>query len=287
MAKKMKSTSTKKSTSPKKEKLSKKDATKSKKKKTKVEKLKGMRAGPPVKEKKRKKVKEEKPKKKTKTKVKKEASSLIAADIIERWKNGEALNVLAEVAGLKRSRFRRELTKAVGGKEKYQELRASGAGGTAKAVGRRSRNGNGASAPAAIDDSNVKRITKTRFADGWKSRVIYVDKVSTSVFTSPKGNEYVVAKGNEKADLIFQPKGDRSKGLDPVRLKKLASSSIGRKAAREQKLIEQGAKSEEARKQEKRAKRQMKKKGVVPEESVVSSVETPKKRSRKTRRKVN
>lgn len=285
MAKKTTKSTTKKSKSPKKEKLSKrpvKDAVKpkKKKKKTKVEKLEGMRAGPPVKEKKRK-VKKEKEKTK---KTKKETSSLIATDIIERWKSGEALNDLAEVAGLKRSRFRRELTKAVGGKEKYQELRAAGAGGSAKAVGRPSSNG--ASAPT-VDDSKVKRISKTRLEDGWKSHVIYVDKVSVSVFTSPKGNEYVIAKGNEKADLIFQPKGERGKGMDPVRLKKLATSSVGRKAAREQKLIEQGAKSEEARKQEKRAKRQMKKKGVVPEEPITASVEVPKKRSRKTRRKVN
>src|SRR5690606_19651340 len=124
-----------------------------------------------------------------------EAQGSSVAEYVERWIKGTPLAALAKELGMKRSKLRRELTKAVGGKDRYRELREKGAGGssTPPTVGKR------ALEESPVDDSGVPVIPHTR---GWKSRIVYVNRYSTSVFIDPNGVEYVNARDNEKADLI-------------------------------------------------------------------------------------
>ena len=46
------------------------------------------------------------------------------AEYVERWIRGESIAALARELGVKRSKLRRELMKAVGGKDRYRELRS-------------------------------------------------------------------------------------------------------------------------------------------------------------------
>lgn len=72
------------------------------------------------------------------------------------WKNGTALATLATQLGMRRKQLKRRFVKLLGGKEKFAEARASGAGGRSDFGGKR---GNGARREAVImDDSKVPRI---------------------------------------------------------------------------------------------------------------------------------
>lgn len=176
------------------------------------------------------------------------------AEYVERWIRGESLAVLARESGMKRSKFRRELTKAVGGKERYRELRSQGAGGSSKLAPRRRGSGG-----PLIDDSGVPVIPNAR---GWKSRIVYVNRYSTSVFIDPDGVEYVNARDNEKADLIvdFDLEGKGYK-LGKARLRRLDQSSVGRKLKKERKSMERGQAALERQREQRRQKRAARRKG--------------------------
>lgn len=122
---------------------------------------------------------------------------------------------------------------------------------------RRSPSGNGVS---AVSDEGVKTITDTRTADGWTSRMMFVNKVPVPVFKSPEGVEYVQAHGNEKADLIVDHRLSRHKGLGVTRCRLLATSSHAKKANEQASLEAQG----EAAMERKAAKRVSRKKVGAP-----------------------
>lgn len=236
-----------------------------------------------------KKGKKDSPKKKLKKgasdqKVRKKKKEKKAPDTplgraVERWKSGESFGDLAKELGMARSAFRRELTAAVGGKTKFRELREAGAGGSKAAFGgkrgggRRRKQGEEGTV-SFIDDRGVPVIGRTKTEDGWKSRVLYVNVggaplkdadsylpfVSESVFTSPEGEEYVIARPNEKADLIVK---GTTKGLGDIRLRLLSTSSIGKKAKAQEKLAERGQEKHEKVKAAKREKRQKRMKRKV------------------------
>jgi hypothetical protein len=209
----------------------------------------------------------------------------ITLDIIALWEKKTPINELAKRAGLKRGKFRRELMRALGGQNEYQKKRKEGAGGEVRTKG--------SSLPSGIDDSDVKRISKTRYVDGWRSEILYVNVggkalqdskagymplVSESVFISPNGTKYIRAKGNEKADLIFRAKGDRMDGLDDVRLKKYEGSSKAKKVEEHEKLIERGAEAARAKRAEKKAKKSGKHKSAT---EAITEVAKPKHVKRK------
>lgn len=179
------------------------------------------------------------------------------AEYVERWIRGESIATLARESGMKRSKLRRELMKAVGGKDRYRELRSQGAGGSSKPIPRRRE-----SEGPLIDDSNVPVIPHAR---GWKSRIVYVNRYSTSVFIDPNGVEYVRARPNEKADLIvdLDLSSKIYKGLGKVRLRKLESSSLYRKMKKTQKERERGEAALERQREQRRQRRAARRKGGV------------------------
>src|SRR5690606_20712117 len=131
------------------------------------------------------------------------------AEYVERWIRGESIAALSCEMGVKRPKLRRAIMKAVGGKDRYRELRSQRAGGSSKLIPRRRE-----SEGPLIDDSDVPVIPHAR---GWKSRIVYVNRYSTSVFIDPNGVEYVRARPNEKADLIVDLDQDSVyKGLGKV-----------------------------------------------------------------------
>ena len=159
------------------------------------------------------------------------ATSVITPAVIEKWQRGARLADLAVETGLKRSKFRRLLTAALGGKTAFQAARADGAGGRRREKGQRS-------APR-VDDAGVKRLHSTK---GWTCRRLWEPTVVTlklkdgegkrqevkanwrelkeTVFISRKGNEYVYAADYEPADLIIE-----HTGFPPIRLKKFKGSA--------------------------------------------------------------
>jgi hypothetical protein len=204
--------------------------------------------------------------------------------LLERWKKGEQLHALSAASGIKRSKLRRVLIAAAGGKDAFRALRAQGAGGRAEPFGGKRRT---AGAPS-IDDSQVKHVKSSKrwtCRREWEPRIVTIkgkDKdgrrvegkhawreLKAMIFISPKGNEYVQALGTEKADLIVTPAG-----LPPVRLRKYATSAVARRAKEVEKERERGEaalKRISARKQARRAERKAKKAKRAEAEQVTKS----------------
>lgn len=177
--------------------------------------------------------------------------------IVEEWKGGERISDLAEKYGIKRSRLRRLIQKAVGGKDAFRSLREKGAGGTTEPFG--GKRGGGYVAP---DDSKVKVIHEAKTSKGWRSEVMYVPAgpslKSVSKFINPKGVEYVEASGAEPADLIFQSK---IPGVPPVRLRKLEGSRVAKRKSKREKQVKEGMEAlvrKRRKKAEKRKERKVK-----------------------------
>jgi hypothetical protein len=74
--------------------------------------------------------------------------------IAEEWRAGQTIGQLAAKYNKKRSQIRRSITVVVGGKDKFRELRSSGAGGTHVPFGGKRSNGRTREA-IALDDSKV------------------------------------------------------------------------------------------------------------------------------------
>lgn len=83
-----------------------------------------------------------------------------------------------------------------------------------------------------VNDAGVPTIDSALVSAGWKSRIFYIDHLhkdgalSTSIFTSPQGVEYVHARPNEKADLIFKAR----RGMPAVRLREYSTSGTAKRA---------------------------------------------------------
>lgn len=163
-------------------------------------------------------------------------------DLVQRWKDG------GRIPGLKQhmtEKLGREVSagttrfwiiKHLGGNRAYLEAAAvrDEAHPRPKLMPPR-RNGGGA--VAVIDDSNVPVVTAMLLSKGWKLESLTVAHYRHDVFVSPEGVKYVVAKGNEKAELIGKPK---TGGLAPLRLRRLEQSAIERRARRHAKQVKQG-----------------------------------------------
>lgn len=157
----------------------------------------------------------------------------------DRWSNGEKLADLAAAAGIKRSKFRRLMIAACGGKAAFAAARAEGAGGDRRV---------GAAHPrmqTLVSDENVKFLKNV----GWRDRNVWVEKMVrikvkdadgrtqpmtvpwrecvAKVFISPKGNEYVRALPSEKADARLRCWLGEMESI--VRLKRYVGSKAERR----------------------------------------------------------
>lgn len=151
-----------------------------------------------------------------------------------KWKDGAHLAELAAELGWRRSKLRKEITRAVGGKDVYRKLRADGAGGQMELFG-----GRRASATyAPPDDSRVPVIHRALLKKGWKLDRVFPAGLTVDVHVSPEGKRYIEAKPTEKADLIYD--SSRVKGLAPMRLRLFEGSSLAKKVKKHEKLVKHG-----------------------------------------------
>lgn len=185
----------------------------------------------------------------------------------ERWRNGEQMAVLAAESGFKRSKFRRLMIAACGGKAEFAKLRSEGAGGRATPGDNLRRREKG---QPLISDKDVKRVRSsprwtlerewrptlvTMKIDGEKKTMPWRE-CKTTVFVSPSGNRYVRAQANERADLIMTFKGN---AIPVARLRKAGTSALERKLKEEDRLVKRGLKKLAVVKKDKREKRQSRK----------------------------
>lgn len=147
---------------------------------------------------------------------------------IAEWQSGKQLAAAAVTAGLKRSKFRRMIIKALGSKAAFEAARASGAGGGGRAA-------KGTPRPR-VSDAGLKYLKR---GSGWSVRRVWIPKVvkiktdegvgkvlwrecAAMVFVSPKGNEYIRANAGEAADALVRG----VHGLPDTRLKRYVGSRL-------------------------------------------------------------
>lgn len=85
-----------------------------------------------------------------------------------------------------------------------------------------------------IDDSKAPVITGAKYSEGWTSRMERIGSESVDVITSPDGVDYVLAKSNERADLIIDHTA-ADPAIGRVRWRALEDSGRGRKMRKEKK----------------------------------------------------
>lgn len=207
---------------------------------------------------------------KTKSKKAAKPSGPSFLDYFNRWVAGEQLAKLAEEAGMKRSKFRRNVIQQAGGKDGFKQLRSEGAGGRHEPGANLKRRASGA---PLVSDKGVKVVSSSKrwsLERDWRPVVVRVKdsngdektmrwrECKAVIYVSPSGNRYVRAAGNERADLIMKIKiSDVSTSM--VRLRKLETSRVAKQAKEEQKLVERGMKALKKKRAEKRAKRKARK----------------------------
>lgn len=199
-----------------------------------------------------------------KQKGKKENPDAKFSAAFERWKSGAApVLTLCKELGIHSGHTLTKIFKRLaGGVEQYQALRKQGAGGGHIPFGGK-RAAPRTHAQISLDDGKVKTV---RSGKHWKDRIVWEPvavRVKTAdgtltfpwrekklhVFISPKGNEYVIAKPTEKADLLVNT------GFStPVRLRKLERSSALKKHKHEQLEVARGKKAHAERKKAKTKK---------------------------------
>jgi hypothetical protein len=203
------------------------------------------------------------------------------------WKKGESLSSIVARYNLpKRDTAYKPFVKLAGGLEGFRALRASGGGGQLAFGGKhhvptaRKREVSSAAPVSTRDEAKVPRNSMK----GWEARRVYkpvsvsIEKVGVipwrkllyTVMISPKGNEYVEAKGTERADLIrpavkLVPKRDLFGKIikdqfwvtnsPDIRFKRLKDSTVVKKAAREEALTKKGLKARAAKVKDKRQKK--------------------------------
>lgn len=203
-----------------------------------------------------------------------EKSVVIPRDrvIFEAWCGGATIRDLAKQHNLKRSPVRRILTKLAGGREKFRELRAGGAGGRVEPFGGKRAGPRAAGAPA-VDDRKVPTIGGARFAAPelceacgvplpfferpkacahcgepapraralgklWTRRSIWNGNWQQPVFRAPDGREYVEARAQEKADLIYVM--TKYPSLPNMRLRLFEESATRKRLGKQEKELERG-----------------------------------------------
>lgn len=203
----------------------------------------------------------------------------IPSKLIEDFKAGMSVADIARALEQPRRQVRRALVKAVGGKSKYAALREKGAGFGATVSKKEKKGKDRIPMDRRIKkmvDKDVKNgakvISGTPYAKGWKGKTLWlyvggprlkgVDRyepyISDTLIISPKGNEYVMAQDNERADLIVISKKKIHRGIGPIRLKKFEGSVIGRMAVKTEKFdehIEASQNRQKAKRRKKRIKR--------------------------------
>jgi hypothetical protein len=207
------------------------------------------------------------------------------------WRNGTSIAELVTEFKMTRSQLRRLLTDAAGGKAKFRELRATGAGGSTQPFGGKSATPREPGAPAVPRDldAKAKRIKTTR---GWPVERIIVPatvrikvdgepktvgwrETKLLIYTSPKtGKRYVEAKPTERADLLVR----MPLGIPDGRLRRYEDSASAKRIKREVKEVkEQMKRGTVALKKErsvKKAKR-LARKALVQEQVYNSQRVTP------------
>ncbi len=125
-----------------------------------------------------------------------------------------------------------------GSKQAYFEL-----------IGFRTGKGKGsARAVVVMNDKNVKVIHNTKVANGWKLSTMVVRSHRVDVLTSPEGVSYVVARTNERADLIVDYSKSKTPGLERSRWRALETSGKARAAKKEEKAVEGRKKAKKTKK---------------------------------------
>ena len=112
------------------------------------------------------------------------------------------------------------------------------------------------STPVVMDDSEVRVIFSALFSKGWKSKAIRIGGTAMDVITDPDGEEFVLARANERADLIIDHTEDHPE-VGRVRWKAYATSGAAKKVKKEKKQIARAkdtAKVKRAAKKTKKAK---------------------------------
>lgn len=92
------------------------------------------------------------------------------ADALTAWKAGTALAKLAGDLGMRRKQLKRAFVKLLGGKDKFTEARAAGAGGRGDFGGKR---GGGRQAAPPVDDSKVKVLRADKLK--WRKSDFIID----------------------------------------------------------------------------------------------------------------
>lgn len=175
--------------------------------------------------------------------------------IVEDWKRGSSIAELARTTGLSRSNLRRTITKAVGGKHAFAQLRQAGAGGSTKRD-QKARRLTGGPDNVSIDPPDIPVIHSAKLSDGWKSRMITIARQSRSVHIDPDGVEYIVARANERADLIYRfDKNHKHAGLPDVRLRRYDTSRLAKRKKKQDSLKEALREADKTRRRTKRMRR--------------------------------
>jgi hypothetical protein len=191
------------------------------------------------------------------------AGKTINAMALDEWKSGkQGMAALANKYGVKRGALKRAIVKAVGGKAKFKAMRDQGAGGTAEPFGGK----RGVRVPVEVSDAKVPTVTRKQ-TKGWTSRSAMIGGVPTTVIIDANKVEYVPAMTNERADLIYRAEKCRPACDNPsckgatLRLRRLETSGVVKKAKRKATLVAKGAKAHAVKRAAKRAKRAAKKGG--------------------------
>jgi hypothetical protein len=216
------------------------------------------------------------------TKIKGELDDKV---IFSRWKEGASIKDLVPEFRKTRSQLRKILTAAAGGKARFKELRAQGAGGKTVPFGGKRAEGGARPAPS-LDDSKVPVIHSAPLAQAercetcdlplplldrpkacsycgapapkapslkglWTKRLIWDGNQQRSVSRAPDGREYIEARPQEKADLIFISK--KHAGIGPLRLRLFETSAAKRHLKKEEKVLERGEAALDRKRARKRA----------------------------------
>jgi hypothetical protein len=160
-----------------------------------------------------------------------------------RWRDEKTpIHVLVTETGIKRGKLRRSLIAIAGGKEKFAELRAKGAGGTVVPFGGK-RATPRTKETIKLDDSQALHLTRVEAKEqGWKTNGWLRTAIgSLPLLEGPDGTQYVQAKPTEKADLIYSI---AVPGIpSEIRMKTLKDSAIAKAATKAKKEVERGEKS--------------------------------------------
>ena len=157
-----------------------------------------------------------------------------------RWRDEHVqLSVLAAELNVRRSKLRRSFAAIAGGKDKFRELRAAGAGGTAEPFGGKRATGGRTKVVIANDDAKAIQLDRDGAKEaGWKTNGwLRTALGSFPILEGPDGTQYIVAKSTERADLVYHL---GIVGVPPVRMKELTKASLAKQTKAAEREVEKG-----------------------------------------------